>query len=165
MADLFDQYGSEIYGYVRLTVGSTVDAEDLVQEIFLRALSGWAKFRRESSARTWLWAITRHVLQEHFRQRERQRRLKTQLEATEHHTPARSPDVNSRLVLEEALASLPDGQRRVFVLRVIQDRPSQEVARMLGWSDVRVRVALFRALRSLKAWWEDRGGVVDDETP
>jgi RNA polymerase sigma-70 factor (ECF subfamily) len=147
---LFDQYGREIFAHVRLMVGSTEDAEDLVQDIFLRALRGWASFEHRASARTWLWAITRHVLQDHFRQQAREQAKRDQLAIR----AAASPITwnATRVLLDEVLAALSLPQRDVFVLRVVEDYSSKETAALLGWTEVRVRVTLYRALKRLQAW-------------
>jgi len=150
---LFDQYGREIFAHVRLRVGSTEDAEDLVQDIFLRALRGWASFEHRASVRTWLWVITRHVLQDHYRQRAREQTKQDQLLVRE--TAAPITWNSTRMLLDELMAELPPSQRDVFLLRVVQDYSSKETAALLGWTEVRVRVTLYRALKRLRAWWNE----------
>jgi RNA polymerase sigma-70 factor (ECF subfamily) len=159
IAILFDQYGDEIFSHVQLMVGSIPDAEDLVQDIFLRALRAWPSFQKRSSARTWLWAITRNVLIDHYRWQSREGQQKEALRSL---PQPRRTDLADRLVCSEALASLPWPQRQVFVLRVIQDRPSKETAALLGWPEVRVRVTLYRALKRLRQWW-DQGGETGEK--
>ncbi len=154
LATLFDQYGDEIFRHVRFMVGSTPDAEDLVQDIFLRALRAWPRFQRRSSPRTWLWAITRNVLKEYRRQRDREVARTLRLEPER---AAGERDPSDQFVWDDALAALSDSQRQVFVLRVVEDQSSREAAALLGWPEVRVRVTLYRALRRLEVWWNGGG--------
>ena len=68
---LFERHADEIYQYVRLTLGDAIEAEDLVQDIFLDALRSWPTFQGRSAERTWLWAIARYKLVDRLRQRVR----------------------------------------------------------------------------------------------
>ncbi len=153
VAELFEQFGEEIFAHVRLVVGNNDTAQDLVQDVFLHALRSWPRFERRASPRTWLWAITRNVLTDHYRRRQ------DVVPLSEVPEPAASADdpIN-RVFLEEALAQLPLAQRRVFILRAIEDRSSRETAQRLGWTEVRVRVTLHRAIKRMEKWWN--GGEV-----
>lgn len=140
-------------------VASDPDAEDLVQEIFLRALSGWSRFQHRASARTWLWAICRNTLKQYYRERRRERAKLLRL--TSHLAPSpvgAGPEESSHIMLEEGLETLTRSQRQVFLLRVVQDLPSREVAELMGWPETRVRVTLYRATKRLATWWHDQGG-------
>ena len=149
---LFDRYGDEIFAHVHLSVGRREDAEDLVQDIFLRALKAWPRFEHRSQARTWLWAITKNRLREYYRIRSRASgQLETMLGVAE--PEAATADPSDAIFLQQALSALPPVERQVFILRVIQDRSSRETATLLGCSDVRVRVTLHRAMKHLEAWW------------
>ncbi len=149
VADLFEQFGQEIFAHVRLVVGNSDTAQDLVQDIFLHALRSWDRFEHRASPRTWLWAITRNVLTDHYR-----RRHHDLVQLSEVPELAANPeDPTDRVFLEEALAQLPLAQRRVFIMRVIEDRSSRETAQRLGWTEVRVRVTLHRAMKRMEQWW------------
>ena len=65
-AILFDRYAEEIFGFLARR-SNGLEAEDLLQEVFVRAFRGASTFRFESSLRTWLFAIARFVLIEHRR--------------------------------------------------------------------------------------------------
>lgn len=140
-----ERFGDEIFVHVHLTLGRRADAEDLVQEVFLRALKGWPRFRHRSEPRTWLWAITRNVLREYYRARPATEPLPEDL-GTEGPTNA----AESRIDLTRALQALPRAQREVVILRLIQDYSVRDAARALGWPEVRVRVTLHRALGRLR---------------
>lgn len=140
----------EVYDHVYLMLGNAADAEDLVQEVFLRVLRGWRQFRHTSSARTWIWSITRNCLREHYRQRHHDRVRTAALQhglavATEPHTSR-----FSTAELVDALQALPTAQREVFICRAIQGLSGKETATVLGWSDAKVRVTLHRAMKRLR---------------
>ncbi len=147
--ELLEQYGNEIYQYVLYTLGDRGLAEDAVQEIFLRALQAWPQFEHRSSPRTWLWAIARHYARDMIRKK---RRAGNQAEVLLDHVADQPCDDRSldRIELESILQNLPVSYREVVILRVIQDRPVREVAELLGWSEVRVRVTLHRAIKKLR---------------
>jgi len=67
-AELFDRYAGEIHVLLARATG-VVDAEDLLQEVFVRALRRASTFRGEASVRTWLHAIARLTLLERYRAR------------------------------------------------------------------------------------------------
>ncbi|GEO25904.1 hypothetical protein AAC03nite_16890 [Alicyclobacillus acidoterrestris] len=58
---LFEQYGNEIYRYIRFTVGES-NAEDILQEVFLQVVKSWDNFKHKSSVKTWLYAITNNCI-------------------------------------------------------------------------------------------------------
>ena len=145
---LFELYADEIFQYVRFALGSSAQAEDLVQDIFLDALRSWPHYDgSRSSERTWLWLIVRRRLCDRLRRRGRERSISTS-DTVDYPGERLDPDV--RLDTERLLLSLPAAQRQVIVLRVLQDRSSAQTARILGWTEIKVRVTLHRALKSLE---------------
>ncbi len=67
-AELFDRYAQELYGFLARRVGP-VEAEDILQEVFLRTLYRASSFRGDSSVRTWIYSIARYTLLEKNRGR------------------------------------------------------------------------------------------------
>ncbi|MDA8345872.1 MAG: sigma-70 family RNA polymerase sigma factor [Thermaerobacter sp.] len=145
---LFEQHADEIFRFARFSVGSRGAAEDIVQEVFLRAMGSWDRFAGRSSERTWLFSIARHAIADHLRRVGRQEGA-TDLER-EIADPSQADEV-ARLDLEASLRLLPLAQREVFVLRIVEDRSAGETAALLGRSEVSVRVTLHRALSRLRA--------------
>lgn len=146
---LFEAYGDGVYQYVRYSLSNPVEAEDITQDVFLEALRSWSNFRGGSSEKTWLWSIARHRIQDRLRQRGREG---VSAELDEDALPGGvAADTDTRLDLERALRQLSIDQRQVFTLRIIQDKPAAEVASILGWSNVKVRVTLHRALKALES--------------
>jgi len=145
---LFEDHGDEIYRYVRFALGNCNDTEDIVQDIFLKALCSWSKFEHRSTSRTWLWSITRNHLKDVIRKKAREKNHL--LIGTERLPDVAVHDPTIHLELEDSLRLLTLPQRQVFTLRVIMDRTNIEAAQILGWTPLRVRVTLHRALKKLE---------------
>ncbi|MCL5116036.1 MAG: RNA polymerase sigma factor [Firmicutes bacterium] len=146
--DLFERFGAEVYDHVYLMAGSRPDAEDIVQDIFLRVLQSWTRFRHGASERTWLWSITRNCLREYYRRERFQRHHRAVLTEDMAITDPAAP--LCAVELHAALQSLTMSQRQVFICRAIQGLSGKETAQLLGWSDVKVRVTLHRATQRLQ---------------
>ncbi|MDB5084376.1 MAG: hypothetical protein JWN30_1262 [Bacilli bacterium] len=146
--NLFDLYGNQVYQYVRFTLGNATEAEDVVQDIFLNVLRSWNQFENRSSAKTWLWSITRNCMRDALRQKNRHQRQP--IDSIENLRDVSSSNSFHLLELEDSLHHLSLSHRKVVILRIIQDRTGAETAQLLGWSEVKVRVTLHRALKKLQ---------------
>jgi RNA polymerase sigma-70 factor (ECF subfamily) len=139
-------------------LGHAEDAEDAVQETFLRALRALPGFRGEASFRTWLSRIAVNVC---LNWKEAQRRDPALLGtepwdellpgATSH---AESPEVIAlrRLRILEALRELPRRHRAIFLLKVLEGWSVAEIGQAMGWNSMRVQNELFKARRALAEW-------------
>jgi len=134
-----------------------------LQDTFVRAWERLGTFRGESAFPTWLHRVAVNVmlLQERTRQRRVRRvaiasELVSSARAGETHTTAvpdvttSAPDIGLRLDLETAIARLPDGARRVFVLHDIAGYEHAEIAEQLGIATGTSKSHLFRARRLLR---------------
>ena len=146
--ELFDRYGPELYGFLKRRA-SAIDAEDLLQEVFARALRAASKFRGRASARTWLYAIARYTLADRLRHRFEACSLAD--------PPMRGPGPESLLVGAEerhrllaALERLPDEQALVLELHRVDGLSHREIGRLLGIRPATSRKRLERALRALQ---------------
>lgn len=157
---LFNRYGDEIYRFVRFSLGSSPEAQDVVQEVFLGALRTWDRFAGRSSERTWLFAIARHAIADSLRRTRRDPSEST--ERLQSVQAAEEIDLG-RLDLEASLRLLPIAQRQVFILRIIEDRSVAETSSLLGRPAVWVRVTLHRALRRLRESLSSEGAPQEGE--
>jgi RNA polymerase sigma-70 factor (ECF subfamily) len=147
---LFDQSGDEVYRYIRFTVGSEADAEDILQDVFLRVLQSWSHFNHRSSPKTWLWSIANNCLREYFRKQRRSHGIVPYERDIEDSTQA---DRTLFLELERSLDCLTIPQRQVFVERIIHEKSSTETSEALGWSEAKVRTTLHRAIKNIRTWF------------
>jgi RNA polymerase sigma factor (sigma-70 family) len=133
---------------LRLTGGAPADAQDAVQEAWMRAASSLEGFRWASSLRTWLCGITVNCCREVVRGRGPS-------------PGSGEPDVEVRpegegLGLEQLVRRLPAGCRQVLVLHDLEGYTHAEVGGLLGIEVGTSKHQLFRARRLLRAWLSER---------
>lgn len=137
------------------------EVEDVVQEVFVKALENLHKFRGESSLGTWLAALT---INECRRMRRRRMMLRVFLGRVKEEKEVAAADAGAmagergRLV-REAVRGLGSKHREVVVLRYLEGMEIEEIARVLGVSRSAVEVRLHRARQELK---DVLAGVMDE---
>jgi RNA polymerase sigma-70 factor, ECF subfamily len=166
----FEELRSELTGYAYRMLGSPFEAEDAVQETFIRAWRAYEGFEGRSSLRSWLYRIATNVCLDMLNGRERRARpidlgpsqepieanLNTMPEAT-WIQPAPDPAViteeheTTRLAIIAALQHLPPRQRAVLILCEVLRWRASEVAELLETSVASVNSALQRARATLEA--------------
>ena len=127
---------------LRLSGGRREEAEDAVQETWLRAAKSLSGFRWGSSLRTWLSGITVNCCHE-------QRRRAARDERPDPRPFAQTP-VSVAMDLETAVLGLPDGLREVLVLHVIEGYTHEEIGTLLGIAAGTSRGRLFDARLALR---------------
>ena len=121
-------------------------ADDLTQEVFLRALRSLDGFRGEASSRTWLLAIARRTLADELRGTYRRRALRDRLQRQPEVQLTTAPsDVPSRVDLSEAVKQLDPDRRDAFVLTQVLGLSYAEAAEALDVPVGTVRSRLSRA--------------------
>lgn len=146
---LYRRYVKEIYGYLLNQLGDVRDAEDVTSETFLRFISAVGGFRTQSSFRTWLYAIARNQLRDHWRRNGR-RPATVDLDDSSPAAPVEEPALPSPRATElgrAVLAQLPDNYRRVVELRILDGRSVRDTAEELGLSPGNVKVLQHRGLK------------------
>jgi RNA polymerase sigma-70 factor, ECF subfamily len=154
------EHAAAIVNLARAMTGSDTDADDLAQETFVRAWRGFAKFRGESTVRTWLHGIALNVIRTHRAKQSRVGQLFRPLsrrEADEEDPLDRMPagvDLEGQLAtrdaIDRALAALPADLRETLVLRDIQGLEYREISAVLGVPIGTVESRIFRARQRLK---------------
>lgn len=127
-------------------LGDRTAADDLTQEVYLRALPALARFRGDASARTWLLQIARHVCADHLRRVTRSRKLLDRLVRLGE-VPDPVPARTGELDLDDAIAALDPDRRAAFVLTQITGLSYAEAAEVceVPVGTIRSRVARARA--------------------
>ena len=144
--DLYRRHTPALYAFaLRLTSGRDADAEDLVQDTWIRAAEHLHRFAWHSTLRTWLSGIVVNCW------RERVRRLTPDFTLLDEHIAA-PPDTGVGLDLDRAIASLPDGYRAVILLHDVEGYTHEEIARLLGVEEGTSKSQLSRARRTLRQW-------------
>ncbi len=128
-------------------LGDRPDADDLTQEVYLRALPALARFRADASARTWLLQIARHVCADHVRRCTRRRTLLDRLVQRTSEADLAEPARTGELELDEVIAHLAADRRDAFVLTQVTGLSYAEAAEVceVPIGTIRSRVARARA--------------------
>lgn len=154
LEDLYRRYVERVWRYGWLRTHCREAAAEIVQETFLRVAHSVGGFQGRSSFATWLFAVTRSVAIEHAR---RDRRSQGVADAADviRFVPAADQaadrmDEEQRHAVGEAVADLPAAQRDAIVLCELLGWKVRDAAEVLGWSESRVKVTLFRARRRLR---------------
>jgi len=120
-----------LYGTAYRMTRNAHDAEDLVQETFLRAYRGFHRFEPGTNIRAWLFTILHRVRTDAFRRAGRSPRT-TELTDDGPAVPAPQEALASGgEVIERALAALPEAYRVAVILRDVEDLSYDEIARVL----------------------------------
>lgn len=141
-----------------MRMGMKDEADELVQDTFIRAFGGLHAFRADSSLRTWLFTIERRLVIDRRRASARRGR---DVEVEDEHA-ASGYDALDSLVADEtsrrmaqAIAKLTRMQREVFTLRVQEGRSYKEIAEVLDTSEGAARVHYHNAMRAVKEFLDD----------
>ena len=125
-------------------------ADEVTQDVFVRVWQKLPGFRGESAFRTWLHRVAVNVVQSH-RQRASIHGARTADDDAFDVTPTRAVFVGERLDLEAAIAGLPAGARRVFVLHDVEGFTHEEIGEQLGITSGGSKAQLHRARMLLRA--------------
>ena len=159
--DLYNRYYPTILRFVYLRISSPQDAEDLTDDIFLRAWNNVHKYdERGIPFAAYLFQIARNALIDHYR---KNRATITSIDDIELQDMDPEPEdtVSSRLEFQELkrrMEFLPEDYQIVLTLRFLSGLSPEETARMMNRSEGAVRVLQFRALSALKRLMA-KGGV------
>lgn len=129
----YERYRRRVFSLIARIVGAQ-DAEELAQEVFLRAFRGLDKFRGDAQLSTWMYRLSVNAALSHAtRAQARQKRdlgEEALLALPADEGPTSDPKLRARL--ERALARLPAGYRAVLVLHDVEGLQHEEIADILG---------------------------------
>lgn len=153
----FREHYGRIYRYVRRRTDTHEQAEDLAQSVFAAAAEHLSRARLDdASTLAWLYTVAERRLIDAARRRERRA---PQIAYTDAAIPARTTEYGRGVAaaLRAALRSLPDGQRDVVVLRLLEGRPFAEIAAQVGASEAACKMRFARALRTVRDQLQEEG--------
>jgi RNA polymerase sigma-70 factor (ECF subfamily) len=154
--ELYRRHTPKLFQLILRLVGSEQDAEDVVQEAWIRATEAARNFRWESSFSTWLTGIAINRFRELLRKRDRW----PDVELDQVNEPqARRDAITERVDLEKALSLLPIGYRTVLVLHDLEGYRHEEIADHLGIAPGTSKSQLFHARRHVRALLEPSEAV------
>lgn len=162
--ELVRRYEGKVYQLALRLTGNQMDANDVIQEVFLSVYQKLHTFRGQAAFSSWLYRITANASFARLNQRKRQASVSIDdvLPAVEGQSPggtfsewSQKPDTilfnkEARAALEQAINDLPEEFRTVVILRDVENQSNQDVAELLNLSVAAVKSRLHRARLALR---------------
>ncbi|CAM3879059.1 RNA polymerase sigma factor SigX [Mesobacillus zeae] len=160
---LYQKYHQDVFQFLFYMVKSREQAEDLMQEVYIRVFKSYKRFEGKSSEKTWLFSIAKNVAIDHFRKQQgwRQRLLgKVDISAGQirdsHPLPEELAMHREEVrMMYRCIDLCTIDQRMVIILRYIHELSISETAEALGWTESKVKTTQHRAIKSLKKHMEE----------
>jgi RNA polymerase sigma-70 factor (ECF subfamily) len=156
LSAIFYQYSALLNRVARSVTHDACEAEDVVQETFLRALRHHNKLPELRDARTWLIRITWNLALDR-RRREKARRRSDNFDEVSRSLTTRGLSADAALIgaqrhagVLDVIDSLPDREREVFLLYAVNELSTVEIAQVLQTTDSTIRSRLYRARKALQ---------------
>lgn len=152
--DQVESYGAEIYAYLWRILRNKEDAEDCLQETFLRAYRAYDRLDDNSNHRAWFYKIATNVANTFFRKQAR--RVPRAIELHDEAMVVKTDEIwntGERDKIEQVrseVALLPHKQRAALILRKYQELEYQEIGLTLGCSENSARANVYQALKKLR---------------
>jgi RNA polymerase sigma-70 factor, ECF subfamily len=145
---LVDEHSPVLYAQIRSMVLNHEDANDVLQNTWLKAWHAWSGFRGEATSKTWLYRIAYNEALQHLR-KQRLRRLFLLKENNRDLSVGLVTDDAAKL-LEKALELLSPQQRAVFGMRYYNDLPVRAVAESLKLAEGTVKAVYHQAVKKIE---------------
>jgi RNA polymerase sigma-70 factor, ECF subfamily len=153
-AELYENHFERVYAYVVRRVGNRAETEDLTAEVFHHALANLKKFEwRGIPFAAWLFRIAANLISDRWQQAGREVTDDSKLAEAQAST-VEIKEVERRATLFRLVDTLPAEQRRVVVLRFVEEKSIKEVAQEICKSEGAVKQLQFRALTTLRTRME-----------
>jgi RNA polymerase sigma-70 factor (ECF subfamily) len=148
---IYVQYADHVFGYVSSLLRDEHEAEDVTQHVFAKLMTVLPKYEaREVPFSAWIMRVARNVAMDHMRERRAIPCEEVRQEQDGDDDPLRQQ------ALTEALASLPEDQRQVLVLRHLVGLTPGEIAERLGKTEPSIHGLHHRGRSALRSALEDR---------
>lgn len=154
------EFLDSLYRYALVLTRQPTDAEDLVQETYVRALEAYGRLRADSNIKAWLFTILRNLWFNELRKRrsgpqfaepDGDHSVVDQLKSRESDVQEMMEKSESALMVREAISKLPSEFQEVLILREFEDFSYQEIASVLDCPAGTVMSRLGRARGKLRA--------------
>lgn len=144
-----DQHSDGVYRFAWKHLRDQDTAKDVVQESFARL---WQKVEEvdPAKAKSYLFTTAHHLIVDTARRSQRSTRIEEHHEDLQHSGTASQPDLKA--VLDAGLATLPETQRSVILLRDLEGYSYEEIAELTGLNLTQVKVYIYRGRTALKEY-------------
>lgn len=151
---LVQHYKERLYWHIRRMVTYHADADDVLQNTFIKVYKGLAKFKRQSKLYTWLYRIATNEALTFLKKRRHSHpidddelALSRKLKADQYFDGDRA-----QLLLQEALSTLPDKQRLVFNMRYFEEMPYKDISSVVDTSVGALKASYHHAVKKIEAY-------------
>lgn len=152
------EYGEQLYWQVRRIVLQHDDADDVMQNVFLKAWTHLDTFHQESRLSTWLYRIAINESLDFVRRKKHQQEISADDADTGVANVLLADNYfdgdETQAQLQEAIAQLPDVQRTVFNLRYFEDMKYSEMSRVLNTSEGSLKASYHIAVRKISEFFK-----------
>jgi RNA polymerase sigma-70 factor (ECF subfamily) len=149
---LFETYGREIHAYLWRLTQNAADAEDCLQETFLKAFKAYGRLQHADNLRAWLYKIATNTANTHFKKNGHRHP-----EHLEEHQADTSTNVDNQVsarlslsAVHQAVLARPSKQRAALILNKYQGVSHREIAEVIGTSEDSARANLYQAVKKLR---------------
>ncbi len=157
--DLVRQYSERLYWHVRSMVGSHEDADDLLQDIFIKVWNSLDSFRGDSEVFTWLWRIATNETISHLRKARVRAALSfSRIDGEAERVSDPDPRIDGDAVMRRlrvALMKLPDKQRLGFGIRYWEELSYEQISEITGTSVGALKASYHYAFEKVKQYLTD----------
>ncbi|WP_028295475.1 RNA polymerase sigma factor [Olivibacter sitiensis] len=158
--ELLKKYQQKIYWHVRRFVVNHDDADDLVQDIFVKVWRNLANFRADAQLYTWLYRIASNECITFLNKKKQQQNISLNDESSaylaENLTASNYFNGNqAQLKLQQALLTLPDKQRLVFNMKYFDDMKYEEISEALGTSVGALKASYHLAVKKIEHFFKN----------
>jgi RNA polymerase sigma-70 factor, ECF subfamily len=156
--ELYQNYHQDVFQFLFYMVRNREQAEDLVQEVYIRVFKSYNRFEGKSSEKTWLFSIARNVAIDYFRKQKGWKgRILEKFDWSMSEIKDNVPIPEEIAIQKEeilwvfkCLDYCTVDQRAVIILRFLHDLSITETAEALEWTESKVKTTQHRALKLLK---------------
>jgi RNA polymerase sigma-70 factor (ECF subfamily) len=153
-AKLYDRYIDLVFRHIRYRIEDAKEAEDLAQEVFIKAWMAINKYKRtEVPVKAWLMTIARNLVYDYYKSKKKTTSLDEAEDIAEPESDnaiEKIEQADSEERLKRSIQKLGGDKQKVIMMRYIDGFSLQEIAKTLNKSEGAVRVIQFRALHDLK---------------
>jgi RNA polymerase sigma-70 factor (ECF subfamily) len=154
-AELYELHFERVYAYIVRRVTNRTEAEDVTAEVFHQALANLKRFEwRGIPFSAWLFRIASNLISDRWQRCRREIMDDPEAIESAQASPAEIEEVERRATLYRLVEMLPAEQRRVVVLRFVDEKSIKEVAQEIRKTEGAVKQLQFRALSTLRTRME-----------
>lgn len=148
--DLVKRHLPDTYGYFIKFTKDEIEAEDMAQDVFIKMFKALKKFRFESEFKTYLFRANINMSNTYLRRNKWKNLLHLDQAPEPSYLDTSQEDEWRRKELWDGVTKLPSRQRVVVTMRIAQEMPYKEIAKIMGISENSAKVSYHHALKTLK---------------